>query len=423
MKTCFSIQDDFPLLKRRIEGHPLVYLDNAATSLKPQVVVDSLVDFYSNYGVNIHRGIYTIAEETTLLYEQARTIVADFIGAYYEEIIFTKGATESINLVASTWALDAIKPGDQIVITAMEHHANFVPWQQVADRTGSVLKVVPINSDGTLVLNKFEEIVGTKTKMVAVCHVSNLLGVHNDISTIIKIAHKVGAKVLIDAAQSAPHQKIDVRHLDCDFLVFSGHKLMGPTGVGVLYAKKELLECMRPYQYGGGMILKVNVDRSTWQGLPQKFEAGTPPIASAIGLGVAIQYFKKKLNFDDLKIHEASLCKCLIEGLATIKNVTIYGPTDQLQENGHIVSFTIRGLHPHDVAAYCDRFGICIRAGLQCAHPLTEFLAMGPTVRVSTFAYNTQNEIEYLLTVLEQMTKEMESIDAFEDRLHNHMSV
>ena len=408
MNRGIPIQSHFPLLRRTINGYQLVYLDNAATSLKPQVVLDAIMDFYSMHGANIHRGIYTLAEETTVLYEAARQTVADFIGVSTDEIIFTKGATESINAVAATWAIDTIKPGDQIVISAMEHHANFVPWQQCAAQTGAKLVVIPVRQDGTLELDNLDALFGSRTKIVAICQVSNVLGTYNGIAHITRAAHAAGAKVLIDAAQSASHQKIDVRELDCDFLVFSGHKMMGPTGVGVLYAKKEILESMRPYQYGGGMVSNVFISESSWQGLPQRFEAGTPPIASAIGLAAAINYMKKWVDFDLLRIHEASLCKSLIEGLEALNKVKIYGPVDQLQECGHIVSFNIQGLHPHDIAAYCDKFGICIRAGLHCAHPLAAQLGIGPSVRVSMFAYNTHQDIEQLLVRLEDLVREME---------------
>lgn len=399
------VRQHFPLLQKHINGCTLVYLDSAATSLKPQVVIDSLVNFYSNYGANIHRGIYTLAEESTTMYEDARCTVAEFIGASQDEIIFTKGTTESINAVVSAWALDNIRPGDQIVITAMEHHANFVPWQQCATKTGAKLKIIPVKADGTLCLDNLEDLIGSRTKIVAVCHVSNVLGIHNDISLIIKIAHAAGAKVLVDAAQSVSHQKINVSELDCDFLVFSGHKMMGPTGIGVLFAKKELMPLMNPYQYGGGMIAHVHTHSSDWVSGPHRFEAGTPPIAAAVGLAAAIRFIQQNIDFKSLQNHEALLCRQLIEGLAAIKQAIIYGPVDQLQEKGHIVSFNIRGFHPHDIAAYCDKFGICLRAGLHCAHPLAEHLGMGPSVRASFFAYNSHQEVEKLLTILESMIK------------------
>lgn len=399
---------DFPLLRRFVNGHPVVYLDNAATALKPQVVIDAITDFYSNHGANIYRGIYTLAEESTTLYEDARAVVADFIGAHSDEIIFTKGATESINAIACAWACDNLNPGDQIVVTAMEHHANFIPWQQCAIRVGAKLVIIPVSSDGRLILDNLDALLGSNTKIVAVCQISNLLGTHNDIAKIIGAAHAVGAKVLVDAAQSVPHQKIDVCNLDCDFLVFSGHKIMGPTGVGVLYAKKDILESMRPYQQGGGMVSDVHLYDSVWAGIPQRFEAGTPPIASAIGMAEAIKYIQKQINFDILRAHEASLCRRFIEGLLALKRAKIYGPLDQLKESGHIVSFNIRGFHPHDVAAYCDRFGICVRAGLHCAHPLNEQLGIGPSVRMSTFVYNTDQDIDKLLNSLDQMIREME---------------
>lgn len=402
------IQKYFPLLRRTINGHSLVYLDNAATSLKPVSVLNAMTDFYSNYGANIHRGIYTLAEEATTLYEEARSTVAEFIGACQSEIIFTKGATESINAVAFSWALKYVKPGDQIVVTAMEHHANFVPWQQCAARLGAQLVVIPVNSDGTLSLGNIDSLLCSKTKIVAVCQASNVLGTYNDISFITRAAHAVGAKVLIDGAQSVPHQKIDVHELGCDFFAFSGHKMMGPTGIGVLYIRKELTESMPPYQYGGGMVSHVKVKETLFAEFPQCFEAGTPPIAGAIGLAAAIKFMKNHVDFDRLRGHEAALCTRLIDGLSCLKKVKIYGPTDQLRQNGHMISFNIQGYHPHDVAAYCDRFGICIRAGLQCAHPLSECLGMGPSARVSMFAYNTEQDIERLLCILEQMMYEIE---------------
>lgn len=403
MSKHVSIRQHFPLLRRTINGHPLAYLDNAATSLKPQVVLDALNDYYCDYGANIHRGIYTLAEESTALYEGARRTVAEFIGAGQDEIIFTKGATESINTVVAAWAFGAIKQGDQIVVTAMEHHANFVPWQQCAAKIGAELKIIPVSADGTLNLDNLETLLGSRTKIVAVCHVSNVLGTHNDIVAIIKAAHAANAKVLIDAAQSVGHQKIDVHSLDCDFLVFSGHKIMGPTGIGVLYAKKELMTTMSPYQYGGGMISHVDAGSSDWVQGPQRFEAGTPPIAGAIGLAAAIRFIQHNVDFDELQQHEASLCKQLIEGLSSMQQVTIYGPVDQLKKMGSMVSFNIKDFHPHDIAVYCDKFGICVRAGLHCAHPLAKQLGNGPSVRVSLYAYNTHQEIEKLLKVLKTM--------------------
>jgi len=403
MKSSFSImRDDFPLLRRSINGFPVTYLDNAATTLKPQVVLDAITHFYSTCGANISRGMYTLAEEATVQYEDARVTIADFIGAMPEEIVFTHGATDGINTIATSWAFDAIKPGDEIVVTAMEHHSNLLPWQQCALKTGATLKIVPLQADGTLDMHAFEEMISDRTKIVSVCHVSNVLGTVNDIASIVSKAHQVGAKVLVDAAQSVGHQKINVHEMQADFLVFSGHKIMGPTGVGVLYVKKDLFDQMPPCQLGGGMVKKVSYEQNIllWSDMPQRLEAGTPAISSVIGLAAAIRYMQEHIDVEALKIHEAYLCKRLIKGLIDTKKAVIYGPVDQLKESGHIVSFNIYGWHPHDVALYCDTYGICVRAGLQCAQPLAEHLGIGPSVRVSTFAYTTEEEIDHLLDVL-----------------------
>jgi cysteine desulfurase/selenocysteine lyase len=394
-------REDFPVLRRYINGFPLTYLDNAATTLKPQIVLDAITNFYSTCGANISRGMYTLAEEATVYYEDARATIAGFIRAMPDEIVFTHGATDGINAVASTWALNTVKPGDDIIVTAMEHHSNLLPWQQCALKTGAVLKIVPLLADGTLDMQVFEEMIGSKTKIVSVCHVSNVLGTVNDIASIVSKAHQVGAKVLVDAAQSVGHKKINVHEMQTDFLVFSGHKIMGPTGVGVLYIKKDLFDQMSPYRLGGGMVKKVSCTQNIlWADMPQRLEAGTPAVSSVLGLAAAIRYMQEHIDVEALEIHEAVLCKRLIEGLIDSKKAVIYGPIDQLRKSGHIVSFNIQGWHPHDVALYCDTFGICVRAGLQCAQPLAEYLGIGPSVRVSTFAYTTEQEIDRLLDVL-----------------------
>lgn len=408
MDSFFSLRRDFPILERVINGCPLVYLDNAATSLKPQPVIDALVNYYSNYGSNIFRGVYTMAEETTTLYETARSKVAHFINANSKEIIFTKGSTEGINAIASTWCLDNVRPGDEILITAAEHHANFVPWQQCALQSGAALKILPVNLDGTLKINQLDSFLTKKTKLVAISHVSNVLGIEHDIKTVINAAHLAGAKVLVDAAQSIPHQKIDVKLLGCDFLVFSGHKMMGPTGIGVLYMNENIIQQVRPYQYGGAMISHVSLQTSSWAEAPSKYEAGTPPIAAAIGLGTAIDYIQTHIEYCQLEKHETNLLSRLIDGLQTLKKVKINGPVDQLKKKGHIVSFNIIGIHPHDVAAYVDKFGICIRAGFQCAQPLIEMCGIGPSLRASLYAYNTEQDIDCLLTNLDKLTGELE---------------
>jgi cysteine desulfurase/selenocysteine lyase len=396
-----QLRKEFPLLNQKFGQHSLIYFDNGATSQKPQQVIDALTRFYTQYNSNIGRSIYPFGEQTTMLYEHARQKVAQFINADASEIIFTKGATESINAVASSWGAQYLKKGDEIVITQMEHHSNLIPWQQQAHTSGAVLKYIPLLSDGTLDLSVLPQLFTQKTKIVAVTHVSNALGTHNDIETIIKAAHAVGARVLIDAAQSAPHQKIDVKKLQCDFLVFSGHKMLAPTGIGVLYIKKDLHEQMNPYQFGGGMVYEADLHNATWQKAPHKFEAGTPPIAQAIALGVAVDYLTQHVPFDALQKHEAALCARLITGLSRFKKITVLGPVPQLQEKGHLVSFIIEGIHAHDVASFLGNYGICVRAGNHCAQPLAKELGIVASVRVSFYLYNTLQEVDTLLEVLE----------------------
>lgn len=398
-----NLRSDFPILTKKINGKPLLYFDNAATSQKPQAVIDALVNFYTEHNSNISRSVYAFGEETTTLYEHARATVAHFINANPEDIIFTKGTTEGINFVASTWAAQHIKKDDRILVSQMEHHSNLIPWQQCAKDTGAHLDVIPVLPNGTLDLTILPNVLSKKTKLVAVTHVSNALGTRNEIEQIIKAAHAVGARVLIDAAQSAPHERIDVKKLNCDFLVFSGHKMLGPTGIGVLYIKKELHDQTRPYQYGGGMIYEADMRHASWQKAPHKFEAGTPPIAQAIGLAAAIEYLQTHVSFDDLRKHEAMLCAALIDGLAPFKKVKILGPVDQLKKSGHLVSFTIDGMHPHDIAAHLSTFGICVRAGNHCAQPLFKALGIIGSVRASFYLYNTVQEVEYLLKALEQL--------------------
>jgi cysteine desulfurase / selenocysteine lyase len=407
MNFFHSCRRDFPLLQRVVHGCPLVYLDSAATALKPQPVIDALVDFYSNYGVNISRGVYTLAEETTASYEQARSKVAHFLGATDQEIIFTKGATEGINAIAGTWGLDHIGSGDEILVTALEHHANLVPWQQCARVTGAKLQILPVHPDGTVAMENLPLLLTERTKLVAVSHVSNVFGTQVDVEHIIKAAHAVGAKVLVDAAQSVFHQKINVKTMGCDFLVFSGHKMMGPSGIGVLYISQNIADQVRPYQYGGAMVSRVTLQSALFAERPFCYEAGTPPIAGAIGLGAAIDYMNSHIDYFQLEKHEARLSDRLINGLESLKGVRVYGPVDQLKKNGHIVSFNISGIHPHDVAAYVDRFGVCLRAGFLCAQPLTEICCTGPLVRASISMYNTEKDIDILLKSLSDMIGEM----------------
>lgn len=396
-----QIRKDFPLLlQKKINGNSLIYFDNAATTQKPQHVIDTIAHFYELQNSNIARAVYAFGEQTTTLYESARVTVAEFINADVHEIVFTKGTTESINTVAMGWALVHLKAGDEIVLTQMEHHSNILPWQYVAKKTGAVLKFIPVLSNGTLDMSKLDQVITKKTKLVSCVHISNALGTHNDIGTIIKKSHAQGARVLIDAAQSMAHQSIDVKKLHCDFLVFSGHKMLGPTGIGVLYITKDLHEQMEPYEFGGGMVYEVDFTHATWAKAPHKFEAGTPPIAQAIGLAAAIEYVKKNIDFEKLKKHEAHLCQALIAGLQKFPKIHILGPVEQLKETGHLVSFIVQDMHAHDVATFLSNYGICVRAGHHCAQPLAKALNIPASVRASFYAYNTLEEVEKFLEVI-----------------------
>lgn len=395
-----QIKKDFPILKRKIDHHPLIYFDNAATSQKPQQVIDVVTHFYESQNSNIARAVYSFGEQATTLYEQARAKVAEFINAEPDEIVFTKGATQSLNGVATGWALEHLKAGDEILLTQMEHHANLLPWQQVAKKTGAVLKFIPLLPDGTLDMTSLDQLISKKTKLVSCVHVSNVLGTCNDVETIIKKAHAVGALVLIDAAQSIAHQKIDVKKMGCDFLAFSGHKMLAPTGIGVLYIQKKLHEKMQPFEFGGGMVYEVDFTHASWTQAPQKFEAGTPPIAQAIGLGAAIDYIQNNIDFSKLKAHEATLCKAMIEGLQKHPKIRILGPIEQLKTHGHLVSFVVENMHAHDVAMHLSNYGICVRAGHHCAHPLAQVLKIQASVRASFYAYNTLEEVEKFLEVI-----------------------
>ncbi|HEX4069490.1 MAG TPA: SufS family cysteine desulfurase [Candidatus Babeliales bacterium] len=400
-----KLRDDFPILHQEVNGYSLIACDNASTAHKPQTVIDAVVQFYTTINANTFRGVYLFAEEATRQYETARTKVAQFIGADPEEVIFTRGCTSGINFIAATWADTNIQAGDEIVITELEHHSNLLPWQRLAQKKGAILKFIPVLSDGTVDLSNLDSIITNKTKMVSVIHVSNATGAHVDIVPIIQRAHAVGARILIDAAQSASHQKINVHELDCDFLVFSGHKLLGPTGIGVLYIKKELHSKIEPYEVGGGMVAHVECDHATWAPAPQKFEAGTPPIAQAIGLGAAIDYLQEHINFDELIVYEAQLCARLIDGLAEIKGIKILGPIQELKEKGHMVSFLVENYHSHDVAAFLDKRGIFVRAGHHCAQPFAHKLGYDASVRVSFYFYNTFEEVDAIIAALKELVK------------------
>ncbi len=383
---------DFPLLKRNINGKRIVYLDSTATSLKPQAVIDKENEYYTRYSANIFRGIYTISEEATAEYEDVRDNVARFIHAFREEIIFTRNTTESINLVAR-----AIKKSDEVVASIMEHHSNFVPWQQLA-----ALRVWELKKDGTLNLNELEKLITRKTKLLAITALSNVLGTINPIEDIIRRVKRINPNclVLVDAAQAAPHMPIDVRSWGADFVAFSSHKMLGPTGVGVLWGKMELLETLPPYQYGGEMIKEVHVDKTVFAKPPHKFEAGTPHIAGVIGFGAAIDYLEK-LGMDNVRAHEVEITAYALKQLKQIGDITIYGP----QERGGVIAFTMKGVHAHDIAQILDEDNICIRAGHHCAMPLHEYLKISATARASFYVYTTKEDIDMLISGLEKVKR------------------
>jgi len=388
-----TIIKDFPILKRRINENKLIYFDNAATSQKPKVVIDTLSNFYSNNNANIHRGVHTLSMEATYLYDEAKEKIAEFINApNNNSIIFTRGTTESLNLIADSWGQSNLKESDSIVITELEHHSNIVPWQELIKKTKSKLRYIPINTDGTLNLANINNIITKNTKLISMTHVSNGIGTINNIKKIIKIAKSVGATTVIDAAQSVPHMPIDVSDLDCDFLTFSGHKMLAPTGIGVLYGKKELLESMPPYQKGGDMILEVTYDKATWNEIPFKFEAGTPNIAGAIGLGAATNYLMK-IGMQNIRDHEIEITKYAYNNLMNVDGIEILGPENTDIRAG-LISFNIPNIHPHDLGTFLDSKGIAIRTGHHCAMPLIKKLGRHSSARASFYLYNTNHEVD-----------------------------
>jgi cysteine desulfurase / selenocysteine lyase len=393
-----EIKGDFPILDREIHGKSLAYLDNAATTQKPISVIQALSDYYLNYNANVHRGLYTLAEEATNAYEAARAMVAKFIGAKTEEIIFTRNGTEAINLVAYSWGRRRLGAGDRIVVTEMEHHANLVPWIILARDTGAELKYIPITDDGYLDLTDIDNIIAANTKLVAVTHMSNVLGTINPIDIIIDLAHDRGALALIDGAQSVPHLAVDVREMDADFLAFSAHKMLGPTGIGVLYGKEAILNEMEPFLYGGEMIREVHPNSATWNDLPWKFEAGTPNIADAIAFSPALDYLDK-LGMENIRKHEMELTEYALVRMKEIESIKVFGPSD-IQHRGGIVSFIDKDIHPHDLATFLDNQGIAIRAGHHCAQVLMRRLGVMATARASFYIYNTKDEIDRLIDAL-----------------------
>ena len=397
-----AVRDQFPTLKRLVKGKPLVYFDNAATTQKPSVVIDALVKYYSGYNANIHRGIHSLAEEATAAYEATRDTVQQYLNAESrEQIIFTKGTTESVNLVASTWGRANIKAGDEIIISTMEHHSNMVPWYLLCQEKAAVLKVIPVSDDGELDLEAYEKLLNEKTKLVAVVHVSNALGTVNPVKQIIEKAHKAGALVLIDGAQSSVHLDIDVQDMDCDFFAFSSHKVYGPTGVGVLYGKKEILDAMPVYQGGGEMIREVCFTNVTYNDLPYKFEAGTPNIADTIAFKSAL-VFTREIGKENIRRHENGLLQYATENLEQIPGLRIIG---KAKEKISVISFVVDGIHPQDIGILLDNRGIAVRTGNHCAQPLMECYCIPGTTRASFAMYNTREEIDSLIIGLEKAIK------------------
>ena len=389
-----KIREDFPILKQLVYGKPLVYLDNAATSQKPSAVIDAMARYYSTDNSNIHRGVHLLSERATQAYEEARVKVQRFINAAQSnEIIFTRGTTEAINLVANSHGRANVKAGDEVLITAMEHHSNIVPWQMLCEEKGARLRVAPINDDGELILEEFEKLLNEQTKLVSVVHVSNALGTINPIRAIVEIAHRHSVPVMIDGAQAAPHMKLDVRELDCDFYAFSGHKVYGPTGIGVLYGKATLLDAMPPYQGGGDMIASVTFEKTTYNTLPYKFEAGTPNIAATIGLGAAIDYVNQ-IGLEMIARYEHELLVYCTEAVSQISGLRLIGTA---KDKAGVLSFVLEGVHPHDVGTILDREGIAIRTGHHCAMPLMERFGIPATARASLAFYNTEAEIDALV--------------------------
>ncbi len=396
-----DVRSDFPVLSRKVNGKDLIYLDSGATSQKPLQVIEAVARFYREANANVHRGLYSLSVEATELYEDARRAVAGLIGADPQEVIFTRGTTESLNLLAYSLGEARVGRGDEILVTVMEHHANLIPWQELARRKGAGLVAAGITPEGELDLDDLKRKLSPRTKIVAVTHVSNVLGTINPIPEIAELAHGVGAVLVVDAAQSVPHMPVRVGELGCDFLSFSGHKMLGPTGIGVLWGRRELLEEIPPFLTGGEMIREVWIDHATWNDLPYKFEAGTPPIAQAVGLKAAVDYLRE-LGLEEICRHEGGLVARALEGLLSRDYVEIYGPRDPSKRSG-LIAFNLKGIHPHDVATLLDEEGIAIRAGHHCAQPLHRELGIPASCRVSFYLYNAEDEVEAFLTALDRV--------------------
>jgi len=394
-----AVRKDFPILQRQVHGKPLVYLDNAATTQKPRQVIQALVDYYETYNANIHRGLHKLAEEATGAYEAARAKVAGFIKAPESRaVVFTRNATEALNLVAYAWGHQHLNPGDEVVLSVMEHHSNLVPWQLIAKERGATVRYVDIDEDGRLRRDQLESFIGPKTKAVSLVHASNVLGI-NPVAEVAAMAHRYGAIMVVDGAQSVPNMPVDVAELGCDFLAFSGHKMLGPTGIGVLWGRPELLEEMGPFLGGGEMISRVTLDGATWNDVPWKFEAGTPNIADAIALGAAVDYLEA-LGMESVRAHEKALVEYALERLADVPEVKVYGP-DSAAERGGVVTFNFGDVHPHDLGQVLDTHGVAIRAGHHCAQPLMRRLDCVATARASFYLYNTKAEIDVFIEALQ----------------------
>ena len=394
------VRADFPLLRQQVNGKPLVYLDNGATSQKPQCVIDELVRYYTTENANVHRGVHTLSQLATDDYEGARSKVRRFLNAADDrEIIYTRGTTEGINLVAQTFGRQNVGPGDEIVVSNMEHHSNIVPWQMLCEEKGAVLRVVPIDDSGELLMDEYEAMVGPRTKLVSITHVSNALGTVVPVERIVGIAHAQGVPVLLDGAQAVPHMPVDVRRLDCEFYVFSGHKLFGPTGIGILYGKGEILEALPPFQGGGEMIKSVTFEKTIYNDLPYKFEAGTPHIAGAVGLGAAVDYVQA-LGFEGIEAHEAELLEYGARALSAIEGLRIVGTA---HHKAGILSFTLENIHPHDIGTILDEQGIAVRTGHHCAQPVMQRFQIPATARASLAFYNTKQDIDALVHGLDRV--------------------
>lgn len=401
-----SSKKDFPILQRKINGKPLVYLDNAATSQKPKAVLDMIQHYYTQHNANVHRGVHTLSQEATEEYELSRKKVADFVGVKDpSEIIFTKNATEALNLIAYSWGRLNLGKGDEIVLTVAEHHSNFVVWQQLVLENGAILKVVPVLENGELDLEAFQNALTKKTKLVTFFHVSNVLGTINDVRGLSTIVNRLApkAKIVVDGAQAVPHMKVDISKIGCDFYVFTGHKMLGPMGIGVFWGRRELLESMPPFLFGGDMISKVSLKQSNWNELPWKFEAGTPDAAAAVGLMAAVEYLSK-IGMDQVRKHELELTRYALLRLGEIPKVKIYGSLDAKRRGG-VISFNVDAVHAHDVASILDSEGVAIRSGHHCAQPLMDFLGISSAARASFYIYNTKEDVDKLVLAIEKVKK------------------